>query len=63
VLYPAPFSSTAKPPKPGLNLPLPPDSFLSLLRLKVGVGFCPQKSVWLPLAESQTLCLPHLVGG
>ena len=25
---------------------------------EVGVGFRPQKSVWLPLAASQTLCLP-----
>ena len=26
---------------------------------KVGAGFRPQKGVWLPLAASQTLCLPH----
>ena len=26
----------------------------------MGAGFCPQKGVWLPLAASQTLCLPHL---
>ena len=26
---------------------------------EVGAGYCPQKSVWLPLAASQTLCLPH----
>ena len=36
--------------------------FLSALRPlagKVGAGLCSQKSVWQPLAASQTLCLPH----
>lgn len=36
--------------------------FCSLCRL-VGVGFCLQKCVWLPLAASQTLCLPHHMVG
>jgi hypothetical protein len=63
VLYPAPFSSTAKPPQSGLNLPLPPSSFFVTSAVKSGCGLLPAKCVWLPLAESQMLCLPHLAGG